>query len=108
MGKISEYLDSLEAELHQNILVDLRAIRDVSDWSDIESHNNEEPWLDIRLRLDRSGSYDILTGDPCYDTDHRGFWGSGSISRGSDEVELIALSRSLVDEALGQAHEDDA
>jgi len=34
--------------------------------------------IEVRLQL-FDGSYQVWTGDSSYDTDHRGYWGSGSI-----------------------------
>lgn len=53
--------------------------------------------LDVRLQVLEDGSWDILTGDPCYDTDHRGYWGAGVLGQDTDCNELAG---ELLDEVM--------
>lgn len=65
-------------------------------------HNTpaDERWIDVRLQVLPSGDWDILYGDPSYDLDHRGYWGSGSISPTTNCAEL---ARELLEEAKDHA-----
>ena len=63
----------------------------------------EDGPLDVRLRCYESNSggykgtsWEILYGDPGYDTTHLGYWGYGTLELGDD---LNILARDLLDEA---------
>lgn len=62
---------------------------------------------DVRLRL-FDGAYEILTGDAQYDTDHRGAWGSGSISASATMEDCVSLANDLINEAQDDNFERDA
>ena len=53
--------------------------------------------LDVRLRV-HDGSWQVLTGSPDYDTDHRGHWGASCIPWARCSHGDIA--RDLVDQVL--------
>lgn len=53
---------------------------------------------DVRLQVTPQG-WVLLTGDPSYDTDHRGFWGFGELAPGTN-VRTLALG------LIAQARED--
>lgn len=55
---------------------------------------------DVRLQLDDDGSIEIHDGDPQYDSDHRGSWGSGFASRGMAESSARSVATDLLDQAL--------
>jgi hypothetical protein len=43
--------------------------------------------IEVRLQVTEEGWW-LWTGDPQYDTDHRGWWGSGVITRTTNCAEL--------------------
>jgi len=53
---------------------------------------------DVRLQVDRTGGWDVHTGDPCYDQSHGGYWGSDILSARSD-------FESMAEDLIGQAAE---
>lgn len=65
--------------------------------------------VDIRLQLFKG--YHIWTGESCYDTDHRGFWGSSELVIRDEYGELyndddyIELATEIVEQALDSLHE---
>ena len=71
-------------------------------------HSNDEEldYIEVRLQL-VDGSYNILTGDSQYDTDHRGAWGYGGVdcTRMLIEDELLEDAESIVDEALDEYYD---
>ena len=73
-----------------------RDLADIKRW--LRANGIDE--TDIRLQVRESG-WCTHTGDPCYDQDHRGFWGASSIDRTTNCREL---ARDLID----QAREDQA
>ena len=79
-------------EIHKEIVEHLEAIQ-----YEIKEAPESDDYIDVRLRLQADGSFTVLYGDPSYDTDHRGFWGSSSIAVDTD---LEALAHDLLDQAL--------
>ena len=69
---------------------------------DFEELDEEE--IEVRLQL-CDGSYNLLTGDPSYDTDHRGYWGCGSITPNMTMRECLELAGDLKDQCLDQKAE---
>jgi hypothetical protein len=61
---------------------------------------NEEgkPGGDIRLQVTEEG-WEVHTGDPSYDTDHRGKWGASWVPAGASKCECILIAVDLVYEA---------
>lgn len=45
-------------------------------------------------------SWELKTGLPCYDTDHRGYWGAGVVSADDASRDMAALAKDLLEEAL--------
>lgn len=68
--------------------------------SEDENEEQEGVELEVRLQVRESGSYALHTGDSQYDTDHRGYWGSGFLTSGTDCEEL---ARELIEEAAEHA-----
>jgi hypothetical protein len=59
-----------------------------------------EAWIDVRVQL-FNGDCLIWTGDPSFDTDHRGAWGAGSIDvLVGGEREIVNVTHDLLTEAL--------
>ena len=70
--------------------------------------DTEDRGIEIRLQV-VDGSYHVLSGDPQYDTDHRGFWGCAFIPVGYGmnnhykcnlERKLKKVARELIDDAF--------
>jgi hypothetical protein len=57
------------------------------DWSDFE--DPDDAYCEVRLRVWEAG-WQVLWGDPCYDTDHRGYWGSDVLCEDSLFHEVAA------------------
>lgn len=56
--------------------------------------------MDVRLQLSADGSsWSLHTGDPCYDTDHSGFWGASTLGKSADE-DIHAVAVELLEGAL--------
>lgn len=69
--------------------------------------DTEDRGIEVRLQV-VDGSYHVLSGDPQYDTDHRGFWGCAFIPVGYGmnnhykcnlERKLKKVARELIDDA---------
>ncbi len=56
--------------------------------------------FDVRLQVHENGRWSVHTGDSQYDQDHRGFWGSGFLSRSTNCRELAA---DLIDQCADHA-----
>lgn len=57
---------------------------------------SEDDYLDVRLQVYPNGDWQVHLGDPQFDTDHRGYWGNGSIDSNTNCRELAV---SLIEEA---------
>lgn len=108
---VLQLLEAAEAELHDEGLASLVSERDylrTFDRSELCEDDESEPLVAVRLRVQVSEDaesyvWSILTGDPSYDQDHRGFWGSSCLSPDDDEQELVTLIRELVGQVLDHA-----
>lgn len=59
--------------------------------------------MPVRLQVNQEeGKWRLWWGDPCYDTDLRGVWGSGTIHFGATRAECLTLSREMRWEAIDQ------
>ena len=56
----------------------------------------------VRLQVTEDG-WAILTGDPSYDTDHRGYWGSSFLGLTGN---LTGLARDLISQCREQEYDD--
>ena len=97
-------------EIQKEIAKQLGFIQADTNWDWITEHGNDSPQedsacLDVRLQLQANGSFVVHFGDPSYDTDHRGFWGSSSIAVDSD---LEDVAHDLLDQALDDQSQDQA
>lgn len=72
----------------------------VAEW--LRATNNtfaaDEDGIDVRLQVTDDG-WQIWSGDPSYDTDHRGDWGASSIPGSGKRFDSIAVARELINEA---------
>lgn len=74
-------------------------------WLDEDSgENGENGACDVRISLHVDDDGDVTWagcwGDPQYDNDHRGFWGSGCLSSKDNAEDIESLARELMDQAL--------
>jgi hypothetical protein len=60
---------------------------------------DEPPTGDVRLRF-HAGEWSLLTGDPQYDTDHRGYWASGVVLMTDEEHVLDDLAERLFEDVV--------
>ena len=67
-----------------------------------------DDYIDVRLRLQPDGSFTVLYGDPSYDQDHRGFWGSSILYPATSIHTNINYLGGLADDLLEQALDDQA
>lgn len=77
----------------------VHTINDDSVWSgEADDHS-----LDVRLQVTSEGDWNVLWGDPSYDTDHTGVWGSDSIPvvRKRDGHLHVGSVKVIVDCAVG-------
>ena len=77
-----------ESALLSAIADDLENLYGSIPWDCIDEYEDGEggPCVDVRLRI-HSGSWQVLWGDPQFDTDHRGRWGYGTLFYGYDNRE---------------------
>lgn len=77
------------------------------DPADITGPGEDEPSIDIRLRILANGEWSYHTGDSSYDQDHRGYWGSASV--GPDDSDLLCrtIAWDLIDQVAEMAAQDD-
>lgn len=70
--------------------------QDLKDY-DLEPDPDEEEYYfgDIRLQV-VDGGWEYHTGDPQYDTDHRGLWADGSVPAGVSRKKSISIARDLI------------
>lgn len=64
------------------------------------------PETEVRLQVER-GSWTVHTGDPQYDTSHRGVWGSGEVARGDSRATLRDLADDMIEQAEDQQSYDE-
>ncbi len=87
---------------------DLRLARDswrgYPESREVDPETGERYSMDVRLRVASDGWY-LHTGDSSYDTDHRGLWGSLSVSRRDTLATLRETAASMIREALDQWYE---
>ena len=82
--EIAEHLEAIQYEVKENPDLDI-------------NHGEDQAYIDVRLQLQANGSFVVHFGDPSYDQDHRGFWGSSSIAVDTD---LEETAHDLLDQAL--------
>lgn len=58
--------------------------------------------LDVRLQVVPGEGWTLWSGDSQYDTDHRGFWGSGSVPGRGHRFNSEELAADLIDQAKEQ------
>jgi len=102
MTTTRETLEAMEAELIQETHAFLCDVRDDAATYAPEDIADDDgsPGIDVRLQVMDDGSYEHHSGDASYDTDHRGFWGCGTVAPEDDDVALTALAREIVAEVL--------
>ena len=64
-------------------------------------HNDScSSFVAVRLRVD-DDDWEILTGDPSFDTNHKGHWGASTVGFDDDD-EVLTMA---VDQMIGEAEE---
>ncbi len=80
----------------KELAADLTHLKRAVDWSEL---HGDERYIDVRLQC-VDGAWSLHEGDPQYDTDHRGYWGAGSLS---PRTNCRELARELIEEAKDHA-----
>jgi hypothetical protein len=74
-----------------------------AQWYCSPEHNDN--CVDIRLQLSGCGRWHLHVGDASFDLDHRGHWGSSSVS-GSDGIEeFLQIAYDLISQCSDDAFE---
>jgi len=96
---MSEHDKGFEYVTEQWLAGVLKNIQRDTPWDDIEPEEMDaDPSLDVRLQV-VDGDAIVLDGDPQFDRDHRGYWGSGCITRDDDFTSLLETARDLISQA---------
>lgn len=103
---IEELLNSNKESIVTDLENEWLRMRKIFTRDDLISEDSEDfSGLDVRLRF-HEGDLEILTGDSSMDTDHRGFWGYGSLDYDLEPEDLTAamttLATDLIDGVLEQ------
>jgi hypothetical protein len=94
-----ELLETMEAELHQEVYRELLdELANLVNW--VTAFPGADVDIDVRLQVLPCGTHQLHIGDACYDTDHHGFWGCSSITANDNEVTLAETARDLVEQVL--------
>ena len=91
-------LEAREAEYQQETY---RFLLDVRNDFALDPDLSET--IDVRIQVLPDGTRYFWYGDASFDTDHRGFWGAGTVSADDDDVQLIDTARDLVEQAIDHA-----
>lgn len=74
------------------LILALELARKESEWQHPEDHP-----LDVRLQCTEDG-WELHTGDPSYDTDHRGVWGASEVCPEHNTLDLEWIANCLLGE----------
>lgn len=83
-----------------------------ADWTGIadgwRKSDGDTPGYDVRLQVVEGEGWQIWTGDSSYDTDHRGAWGAGYLTRRGNTRDLAADLIEQVRDAIADIEAADA
>ena len=51
---------------------------------------DDSDYIEFRLFLRPEGALELAIGDPCFDTDHRGYCGAGTVSADDTAADILA------------------
>ena len=96
------------ASVMRDIVEELRQLRDWLDaeelWIGEDDETAPEGYCDVRIQLfvddDLEVTWSMKWGDCQYDPDHRGFWGSGTLSSEDNDGDIEELVEEFIDQAL--------
>ena len=71
----------------------------MGDCGDGTDRDGEPACMDVRLQVYPDGDAFLRTGDPQYDYDHRGYWGSSCVARDDDWGALLSIAEDMIDQA---------
>lgn len=99
VGSVRVKLAALAAEIHAEgqYLAAHFTREELTDPDEPDS----EPYTDIRLQV-VDGGWQLNTGDAGYDQDHRGYWGTGSVSPECSKAEARRIAKDLIEQAADQ------
>ena len=97
-----DQIEASEAEYQQEAYRFVLAIRDEAKTFDRDDIADDEgnPSIDVRLQVYDDAGYAFHSGDSCYDTDHHGYWGYGSVSPDDDDVTCLWTARDMVSQIM--------
>jgi len=70
----------------------------------IDADQDDADHYDFRVYFRPDGDCELCVGDPCWDDDHRGFCGAGSIHYGANMIEKLAALLLTFDRAFDEAN----
>lgn len=73
---------------------------------ELPQDDDDIPYGDVRLQV-HDGDWTLHTGDSSFDQDHRGAWGSASVSAGEDLDTCQSIASDLIDEAYEDMEYED-
>jgi len=78
---------------------ELRTIQHSAPWDAIEPDpDGDVVCVYVRLQVAHGDAF-VHSGDPSFDTDHRGYWGASVISRDDNISRLVEIAMDLIDQA---------
>lgn len=80
------------------LIKDLKDLRNDAKILDAEIDDDFDG-IEVRLRV-HNDEPQLLDGDACYDTDHRGYWGAGNVSPYDSDDDLERTAEQLIEEVL--------
>jgi len=94
-------LESDAAELRNEVAIDLSWVGAGGSLTDLSP-------VDVRLQVQGEGGHQLHVGSAQYDTDHSGYWGSGTLNIPNSPAERVALAHDLVEQVLEDAAQQGA
>ena len=99
----------------EEVLAELLDIQGSIDWWIVTGDREEDgdcegesDSVDVRIQVASDGSWSIHSGDACYDTDHRGYWGASSIGQYDSAEELRSVAEDIIGQAMDSFHEENS
>jgi len=95
MECLGDFFEGVVGDIVNSVFLHTEYFFRMADYED-----GEDPSMDFRIHF-LEGDWIVLTGDPQFDTDHRGCWGYGSISLSNKGDKAVV--ESAVFEAIEEA-----
>lgn len=85
---------------------DILAISQDIDATYLPVPDGSEPIIECRIQY-HNGIFGWYTGQPCYDTDHRGHWGASVVTQNMTREEARNVAGDLLDQVIESAYQED-